>query len=98
MTSSPEAILDSRIRSALLLYAFAIVGLFLLVAPWTGVWSQAIVGLMPTRLGRLVLGGWVRGIVSGLGALNLAVAFQVAIELWREMHRLGRPPDAGSPT
>ena len=39
--------MDSRIRTALLLYAFAIVGLFLLVAPWTGVWSQAVVGLMP---------------------------------------------------
>ena len=90
--------MDSRIRTALFLYAFAIVGLFLLVAPWTAVWSQAIVGLLPTRVGRLALGGWVRGIVSGLGALNLAVAFQVAIELWREMGREGRPPGAGSPT
>ena len=90
--------MDSRIRTALMLYAFGVVGLFLLVAPWTGVWSQAIVGLLPTRLGRLVLSGWARGVVSGLGALNLAVAFQVAIELWREMHREGRPPGAGSPT
>jgi len=90
--------LDSRIRTALLLYAFAIVGLFLLVAPWTGVWSQALVGLLPTRVGRIALGGWVRGVVSGLGALNLAVAFQMAIELWREMHRADRPPDTGNPT
>ena len=90
--------MDSRIRTALLLYAFAIVGLFLLVAPWTGVWSQAIVGLLPTPVGRLALSGWVRGIVSGLGALNLAVAFQVSIELWHEMIREDRPPSAGSPT
>ena len=89
--------MDSRIRTALLLYAFAIVGLFLLVAPWTGVWSQALVGLLPTRVGRIALGGWVRGVVSGLGALNLAVAFQIAIELWREMHRVDRPPDIGNP-
>jgi hypothetical protein len=84
--------LDSRIRSALLLYAFAVVGLFLLVAPWTGVWSQAMIGLLPTRVGRLALDGWARGIVSGLGALNLAVAFQVALELWREMHQTDTPP------
>ena len=90
--------MDSRIRTALLLYAFAIIGLFLLVAPWTGVWSQALVGLLPTRVGRIALGGWVRGVVSGLGALNLAVAFQIAIELWREMHRVDRPPDTGNPT
>jgi hypothetical protein len=98
MTGSLEAILDPRIRTALLLYAFAMVGLFLLVAPWTGVWSQAIVGLLPTRVGKLALEGWVRGIVSGLGALNLAVALQVAVELWQEMHREPRSPDAGKPT
>ena len=90
--------MDSRIRTALLLYAFGIIGLFLLVAPWTGVWSQALVGLLPTRVGRIALGGWVRGVVSGLGALNLAVAFQIAIELWREMHRADLPPDTGKPT
>ncbi|HXV77076.1 MAG TPA: hypothetical protein VD788_12235 [Candidatus Polarisedimenticolaceae bacterium] len=79
--------MEARIRTALTLYAFGVVGLFLLVTPWTGVWTQAVVGLLPTKLGQWVLGGWVRGTISGLGALNLAVAFQVAIELWKAMHR-----------
>ena len=85
--------MESRIRTALLLYAFGVIGLFLLVTPWTAVWSQAIVGLLPTKIGPWVLSGWVRGIVSGLGALNLVVASQVAVELWREMRAGESSPD-----
>jgi hypothetical protein len=77
--------LDAKIRTALTLYAFGVVGLFLLVTPWTAMWNQAVVGLLPTRLGQWVLSGWVRGTVSGLGAVNLAVATQVAFELWNAM-------------
>jgi hypothetical protein len=85
--------LESRIRTALLLYAFGVIGLFLLVTPWTAVWSQAMVGLLPTKIGRWALSGWVRGAVSGLGALNLVVASQVAGELWREMRGGELPPE-----
>ena len=74
--------LDPRLRTALALYAFAVVGLFLVCAPWTGLWNRAVVALIPTPLGALALGGWTRGLVSGLGALNLAVAAQYAAELW----------------
>ena len=85
--------MDSRIRTALWLYAFGAIGLFLLVAPWTAVWSQAAAGLLPSRFGRLVLLGWVRGIVSGVGALDLVVALQVARELWHEMQGDAAPTD-----
>ena len=78
--------MEERIGKALTLYAFGVVGLFLLVTPWTGVWNQAIVGLLPTKVGQWVLSGWIRGTISGLGALNLAVASQVARELWQAMH------------
>lgn len=77
--------MEERIGKALMLYAFGVVGLFLLVTPWTGVWNQAIVGLLPTKIGQWVLSGWIRGTISGLGALNLVVAAQVAHELWRVM-------------
>lgn len=90
--------LEAKIRTALVLYAFGVVGLFLLVTPWTGVWNQSVLGLMPTRLGQWLLSGWARGTVSGLGALNLAVAFQVAIELWQNMRGVRPPNPADDPS
>lgn len=66
-------------------------GLFLLVAPWTPIWTRATIALAPTAAGPWVASGWLRGLVSGLGALDLAVALQVLRELWREMNeRSGR--------
>lgn len=77
--------MDLRLRTAYMLYAFAIFGLFLLVAPWTPVWERAMLALLPTSLGSCIMSGWARGTVSGLGALDLLVAFQVAKELWSQM-------------
>ena len=91
--------MQSRIGAALSLYAFAVLGLFLFVAPWTPVWTQATYALLPERVGRWVLTGWIRGIVSGLGALDLVIAVQVGGEMWRRL-RLGQAArdddDAGS--
>jgi len=77
--------LQSRIAAALLLYLFAVLGLFLLVAPWTPAWTQATYALLPQHIGRWVLSGWVRGVVSGLGALDLVIAAQFGLELWRRI-------------
>ena len=82
--------MDPRIRSALALYFFGVFGVFLVVTPWTAVWDQAIVALLPTALGAWAQSGWVRGLASGLGALDLVVALQAATELWERM----RNPDA----
>ncbi len=79
--------MDSRIRTAFILYGFFVFGLFLLVAPWTPIWSRATLALLPTSLGGWVMSGWARGIVSGLGALDLAIALQVARELWSELEK-----------
>jgi hypothetical protein len=84
--------LGSRIGAALSLYAFAVCGLFLLVAPWTAVWDQAAYALTAEPLQSWILGGWARGVVSGLGAVDLAVGAQVAAELWsRPRVGSGRP-------
>jgi len=77
--------LDPRIRSALSLYVFAVLGLFLAVAPWTPIWTRAAILLIPTPVGVWALSGWVRSLVSGLGMLDLVVALQLARELWDEM-------------
>ena len=75
-----------------MLYAFAVLGLFLAVAPWTPIWSRAAILLIPTPVGAWAISGWARGLVSALGVLDLMVAGKVARELWHEMNR---PP--GSP-
>ena len=85
--------MDSRIGTALTLYAFAVFGLFLLVAPWTPVWAQATYALLPKSVGRWVLTGWARGVVSGLGALDLMIALQVGAEIWRRGRSESAPPD-----
>jgi hypothetical protein len=99
--------LDSRIASALTVYVFLVFGVFLLVVPWTPVWSQALLNFLPAQAARWALQGWVRGIVSGLGAIDLLVALQAAGELRGRMRRAngagfvdqakkGRQPEAAA--
>jgi hypothetical protein len=65
------------------LCAFAILGTILLVSPWTQVWEQAMHALAPEQMEVWMLSGWVRGGVSGLGALDLAIAVQLFVQLVR---------------
>jgi len=82
----------ARIQTAMALYAFGVLGLFLLAVPWTSVWDQVTLALLPKALGGWVRSGWVRGAVSGLGALDLVAAAREARALWREL----RPRREGS--
>lgn len=68
----------SRLHTALLVYAFAALGVFLAVAPWSPVWEASTAGYLPTRAGPWLRSGFVRGFVTGLGALNLAAAWSEA--------------------
>ncbi len=77
------------------LYAFFLLGILLVVLPWTAVWARVARILLPPSLVEWAMGGWLRGAVSGLGALDLAVAAQVARELWRGMHAGGDSSDRG---
>jgi len=72
-----------------LLYAFGVLGLLLLLLPWTAAWPQAIYALTSRQGSGWLLSGWMRGLVSGLGALDLLIALQLATELWRGMRRPG---------
>jgi len=75
---------EDRIRSAFALYVYAALGVFLIAAPWTAVWEQATLVLIPRVAQEWVQSGWVRGIASGLGALDLVVALQYAGRMWGE--------------
>jgi hypothetical protein len=81
-----------RIRTALVLYAFGALGLFLLAVPWTPIWDQVVGALLPQGLGDGVRSGWVRGAVSGLGVLDLVTAAKEARSLWRAQRLSGRTP------
>lgn len=76
--------MTSRLQTAFLVYAFAALGVFLVVAPWSPVWESSTAGYLPTAAGSWLRSGFVRGLVSGLGGLNLAAA-------WSEARFLLRP-------
>jgi hypothetical protein len=71
----------SRLRTAFLVYVFAALGVFLLVAPWSPLWETSTAGYLPTRLGPWLRSGFVRGLISGLGALNFVAAWNEARSL-----------------
>ena len=68
----------SRLLTAFLVYLFAALGVFLVVAPWSPLWETSTAGYLPTRLGPWLRSGFVRGLVSGMGALNLSAAWSEA--------------------
>jgi hypothetical protein len=74
---------ESGFRSILLVYIYSVLGVFLVIAPWTPVWEQASHGLLPQAAHVLALSGWVRGLVSGLGAADLVVAARLAGRMMR---------------
>ena len=81
--------MGSTLRAALHAYVFGLVGVFLLAAPWSPLWDNVTLVLSPTEWAGVARSGWVRGLVSGLGALDLWVAIGSAAELWRAV-RAGR--------
>ena len=73
--------MTSRLQTAFLVYVFAALGVFLLAAPWSPIWEASTAGYLPTAAGAWLRSGFVRGLVSGLGALNLAAAWSEARSL-----------------
>ena len=69
---------------------------FLIAVPWTPLWDLGTLVLAPTALGDWVRTGWVRGGISGLGALDLIVAGREARRLLRSM-ALGKGEPKAAP-
>ncbi len=72
----------SRLSAALGVYLFGGLGVFLVAVPWTAIWDEATLVFVPTAIGTWIRAGWFRGLVSGLGALDLLVAAHDAGHLW----------------
>jgi hypothetical protein len=87
--------LAARIRTALTLYVFGVLGAFLLAVPWSPLWDHATLFVAQYAFGSWVRSGWVKGLVSGVGALDLWVAVQEAGILWQGLR--GGPTGPESP-
>ena len=74
-------------------------GLLLIVLPWSGFWEENYFGRAWPVLEPILKNGFVRGAVSGLGAVNIVAGFAdlVAALALRDPRR-PRPSPADRPT
>ena len=73
--------MDVLLKRSLALYTFLALGCFLAVAPWTPLWSEATILLMPTRFGVSAQSPFLRAGVSAIGLLDLGVAIGLVREV-----------------
>ncbi len=77
-----------RLRALLFVTLCATFGVLLLILPWTPRWTDNPLLLSSSALRDIVSSGFVRGIASGLGLLNLWLGFREAI-LYHEHPKSG---------
>lgn len=82
--------MTSRLQTAFLVYLFAALGVFLIVAPWSPLWLTSTASFLPTPIGPWLRSGFVRGLITGMGVLNLGAA-------WSEARSLLWPGAGGGP-
>jgi hypothetical protein len=68
-----------RVRALLLVTLCATFGVLLLILPWTPRWTDNPLLLGSAALREIISSGFVRGLASGLGLLNLWLGFREAI-------------------
>jgi hypothetical protein len=64
----------SRLLQFLLGFYFLEAGLFLVLAPWSRIWTNRVVLSSPASLEALLASPSFRGFVAGLGVLHLVLA------------------------
>jgi hypothetical protein len=68
-----------RLRALLLVTTYATFGVLLVILPWTPKWTDNPLLLSSPELRTFVTNGFVRGLASGLGLLDLWLGFWEAI-------------------
>jgi hypothetical protein len=68
-----------RFRALLLVTVYATFGVLLVILPWTPKWTDNPLLLSSPELRTFVTNGFVRGLASGLGLLDLWLGFWEAI-------------------
>ena len=78
-----------RLRALLFVTLCATFGVLLIILPWTPKWTDNPLLLTSPGLRSFVSNGFVRGIASGLGVLDLWLGF------WEAVHYHEMPKDSG---
>lgn len=63
-----------------------LVGLILVIAPWTGLWDANYLLEPHPALRALILSTFMRGSVTGLGLINILLAIQETRHYFSEAH------------
>ena len=89
--SSPEQVSRAKVwlhRLSVLLFVFvcASAGLLLVILPWTQQWADNVLLFRFPALRTVVSNGFVRGLCSGLGILDIWIGFSEAIHYREEKH------------
>ncbi len=72
--------MNSRLRRAILAFAWFDLGLLLVLLPWTPLWeSNYLLSRHPGWI-PFLLNGYLRGAISGLGAVDILFAAQALLE------------------
>jgi hypothetical protein len=74
---------------ALILFCFEI-GLFLVFVPWSALWEQNALLGYSFHLRSLLLNNFVRGAVSGLGIVDLALGLSELGRFWKSLKLVNR--------
>jgi hypothetical protein len=83
--SSPQPVSAARLwlrRIGVLLFVFlcATIGVMLMILPWRPEWSENPLLLSYPVVHKVVSSGFVRGLVTGLGLLNVWIGFWEALQ------------------
>jgi hypothetical protein len=64
------------VEITLFIFLRLLVGALIILIPWLTIWTNDWIRHWPT-VASFIAQGWVRGLVSGLGLLNIWIAFSV---------------------
>jgi len=74
---------------AFILFCFEI-GLFLVFVPWSGLWENNVLLTYSMSLRGLLLNNFVRGAVSGLGIVDVALGLSELAAFWKSLKIVNR--------
>ena len=79
-TASPVAIWIDRLALVIKVVFYIELGMLLAILPWTRVWTDNSFVMAYPKLRALLLEGWLRGAVSGIGLLDIWIG------IWEAVH------------